>query len=83
MTNEEFYNEVGILLGCEHHYKEPVGKYKSRWNNRKPGNGRFPGLGLVQSFGDIVIIRLYHPERISESFFTKEEALTYLKGVFQ
>lgn len=53
MTNEEkkaFYARCGEILGIEHDWQEPVFK-RTRWNNRKLGNGRFPGFGLVQTFG--------------------------------
>ncbi len=53
MTNEEkkkFYEQCGSILGITHEWSEPVFK-RTRWNNRKIGNGRFPGFGLVQCFG--------------------------------
>jgi hypothetical protein len=27
---------------------------KTRWNMRGPGNGRFPGFGLIRAFGNTV-----------------------------
>ena len=54
MTNEEkkiFYERCAEILEIDHDWSEPVRK-RTRWNNRKIGNGRFPGFGLVQSFGE-------------------------------
>ncbi len=53
MDNEAkkaFYKRCGEILGIEHDWQEPVFR-RTRWNNRKLGNGRFPGFGLVQCFG--------------------------------
>ena len=53
---EEFYHAVAMLLKCEDHSTEmfPYGR-RTRWNNRKPGAGRFPGHGLVRYFGPATI----------------------------
>lgn len=50
---EEFYKNCSEILGIEHNYQTPV-KYRNRWNTRKLGNGRFPGYGLIQCFGNNV-----------------------------
>jgi hypothetical protein len=53
---EDFYRTVAQLLGCEDHSDKmfPFGR-RTRWNNRKPGAGRFPGHGLVRYHGPAMI----------------------------
>lgn len=81
MDNEKFYAECAALLGCEHE-GSPFAYYKrTRWNNRKAGQGRFLGRGIIRAFGDnLVQVRLHDP--ILSMDGTKQEvleALTKLK----
>lgn len=46
-----FYARCAELLGCAHTYRRWVGRPPNRWNNRSPGNGRFPGFGTIRRFG--------------------------------
>lgn len=46
-----FYDTCAAILGIPHAYREPA-RRRNRWNNRVLGNGRFPGFGLVQCFGE-------------------------------
>lgn len=79
MTNEEFYAECAALLNTKYDC-EPFPWYKrTRWNNRKPGSGRFPEFGLIRCFGDIVHMTLHSPENINKIFKSKEEALQFLR----
>ncbi len=72
---EAFYAEVGRLLDANHVYVKFPSRYKSRWNNRAPGNGRFPGHGLVRMFGPAVIhVSLYAP-RLNAQFTSAEAAI--------
>lgn len=49
---EDFYRAVAKLLHCEAHGYQPFPfRRRSRWNNRNPGSGRFPGHGLVRFYG--------------------------------
>ena len=63
--NKEFYDEIARLLDIEHEYHEPpkIGfpirhdgtirnTYKTRWNGRTPGNGRFPNHGIVRVYSE-------------------------------
>ena len=52
---------------------------RTRWNNRKPGSGRFPEFGLIRCFGDTVHTNLHHPINISKVFNSKAEALDFLR----
>jgi hypothetical protein len=76
---EQFYTRCGELLGIEHVYTQPVRK-RNRWNNRRPGNGRFPGFGLVQCFGSSVRVVSKHGTRM---FKTYEEVYEYIAGMAQ
>lgn len=80
MEIEEFYEHCGRLLGVGHE-GQPFPYYKrTRWNNRKPGQGRFPGRGIIRVFGSQVHIALTNPalHKICDS---KEECLNVLKSL--
>jgi hypothetical protein len=58
MTNDEkkeFYARCGEILGIEHEWNDPAG-WRTRWNNRAIGNGRFPGFGLIRCFGNDIMV---------------------------
>lgn len=58
---EEFYHQVANLLHTIHVFKEPR-RYLRRWGDRTPGNGRFPGHGIVRVFAPQDIhVALYEP----------------------
>lgn len=81
---EQFYQDVSDLLGVTNNYEynryTVGGKYLTRWNNRKPGNGRFEGYGIIRYFGPSVIhVAINHPVRMSGSYTSKEEVLAVLK----
>lgn len=80
MEIEEFYKECGKLLGVDHQ-GQPFPYYKrTRWNNRTPGQGRFPGRGIVRVFGSQVHIALTNPP-IHHICQSKEDCLVFLKGL--
>lgn len=88
MKDDEFYNEVARLLNTSHEYYRHVdirkGKtYRTRWNNRQPGNGRFPEFGLVRLFGDTVQIILRQPKEINATIEGRQAALDYLEMSLQ
>lgn len=76
---EGFYQSVAEMLQCDGHYREfPFGR-RTRWNNRSPGNGRFPGHGLVRYFGPSVIqVSLINPP-VSGLFGDPESALEAIR----
>jgi hypothetical protein len=55
MDKREFYGAVASKLGIEDPYVEML-PYRRRWGQRKPGNGRFPGFGLVRWFSESYIL---------------------------
>lgn len=81
---ESFYQDVSDLLGIPNSYEynrfTVGGKYLTRWNNRKPGNGRFEGYGIIRFFGPTVIhVAITKPVLFSGIFDSKEEVLRVLK----
>lgn len=81
---ESFYQDVSDLLGIENNYEynryTVGGTYLTRWNNRKPGNGRFEGYGIIRFFGPTVIhVAINHPVPMSGIYSSKEEVLAVLK----
>ena len=77
MNNLEFYKRCAEILDQPFvdktfkHYK------KTRWNNRKPGNGNYPGFGLIKVYGNMVHITTH---RYNKLFNSKELALAWLSG---
>ena len=59
MDKQEFYDEVGVILGIGDTYVENP-PYRRRWGQRKPGNGRYEGYGIVRYFGPNVIHVAFH-----------------------
>lgn len=79
-VEQEFYEACAKLLGTEHNYRTYPYRRRNRWNNRVPGNGRFPGYGVIRLYGDHVHISLRSPVRVSLSC-SYEDALAYLKSL--
>lgn len=73
MTDEEFYTKVAEVLETDYTFWKPTGLWKKRWGPRDPGNGRYPGHGLVRIFGSQVHVSLYDPP-LSKVFDSKEMA---------
>ena len=81
---EAFYRDVSDLLGIESNYEyNPYtrgGTYRTRWNNRTPGNGRFEGFGLIRFFGPNVIhVVLHKPVQINRVYDSTEAVLDALR----
>ena len=57
MTKEEFYEECAKLLGTQYEYVNVITNTRrtNRWGPRQPGNGRFPGIGLIRWFSPTCI----------------------------
>jgi hypothetical protein len=79
MNIDEFYAECAALLGTTDECEAFPHNYRTRWNNRKPGRGRFPQYGLIRAFGVIVHIHLHHPKPISGVFEGYDAALAHLR----
>lgn len=74
MERKEFYEHCARLLDVQHEYHDPPpiptsprydgtirNTYKNRWNGRDPGNGRFPGRGIVRHCGAFIQVALRNP----------------------
>lgn len=71
---EEFYAQCSKLLGIPHEYRDPV--RRTRWNARRLGNGRFPGFGLIQSYGGAV--RVIQQGRSTKWYKSHQEVIDML-----
>lgn len=81
---ERFYQDVSDLLGIQSNYEYNPhtvgGTYRTRWNNRAAGNGRFEGYGLIRFFGPNVIhVSISKPVSINKTFDSKADVLAALK----
>jgi hypothetical protein len=97
MNQEEFYAACAAIIGAAHHYEDKRPRYlkwdrknevyyrpmtkAGRRSGREPGNGRFPGIGLVRDFGAVIHVSLTEP-LISRSFDSYASALAFLREVF-
>lgn len=71
MTNQEWYREYARLLGVSYDCTPFPHCYRTRWNNRSAGSGRYAGRGIIRIFGDQVHVGLTNPEL--QMVGTKEE----------
>jgi len=61
---QEFYTKCAELLSCDHAYHEPY-EYKTRWNVRTLGNGRYEGHGVIRMYSQTCIrVMLSNPKLI-------------------
>lgn len=73
---KEFYETCAKIIDVEHEFNSPVRK-RTRWNNRKLGNGRFPGFGLIRHFGSCIIVT--PKDRDSTTFKHESDVFDYLE----
>lgn len=81
MNNEAkkaFYKRCGEIIGIPHQWQEPVAR-RTRWNNRKLGNGRFPGFGVIRTFG--VHFHIMSKEHGIHRLTSEEEVYAFLEKV--
>lgn len=83
MTDAEFYDACAAILGTTYDCEPFQHAYRTRWNNRRPGGGRFPGFGLVRLFGDDVQIALHHPVPLSATVHGRQAALDRIKDAVE
>ncbi|MFG6080443.1 hypothetical protein ACEUZ9_001018 [Paracoccus litorisediminis] len=74
---EVFYDRVAQALGMTHDFRKP-NRRRTRWNNRKLGNGRFPGFGLVRVHGDIISVISRQGSRV---FGDPDAAIAWIGGL--
>ena len=75
-----FYADCAHILGAQAEYSRwPYGN-PDRWNNRKPGNGRFPGFGIIRMFGQThVQVSLRHPVKLNGTYGSREAAVSAVR----
>lgn len=81
---ELFYEECGKILGVNHDFTVAYHgyKYANRWTNRNPGNGRYPGFGVIQMFGAKCIhIALTAPQAVTKTVTSAEDAYALLRSI--
>ena len=75
-VEEGFYREVARLLDCSgHEYSRFPYSRRNRWNHRRPGNGRYPGHGIVRRFSASMISVQLNSPRLGGIFGSADEAL--------
>jgi hypothetical protein len=80
MVEERFYQEVAELLCVPNTYRPQPFAYKTRWNNRGAGNGRFPGFGLIRMFSENCIhVSLSRPMAVNRFFKSTDEVTGFLR----
>jgi hypothetical protein len=80
MNEEQFYRECAAILGADDLYRARRFPGRTRWNNRDPGNGRFPGFGTIRMFApDHIHVALRRPAPVSRRCHSAEEALALLR----
>jgi len=80
VVEQGFYQACAERLGAETHYRPFPYSRRTRWNAREPGNGRYPGFGLIRLFGETVHIQLRRPAAVNRWFPSRAAALAFLEG---
>ena len=73
-AEERFYRAVAEALNCDHDYKKFPYSKRTRWNNRLPGNGRYPEHGFVRRYSaNKIHVQLRNPQL--NGVFDSEDAV--------
>lgn len=81
MNDQQFYERCADILGTTYDCERFAHCYRTRWNNRKPGGGRFPDHGIIRLFGDHVQIALRHPVSLQRNVEGRQAALDLLQQI--
>lgn len=81
MKDDEFYNRCAEILGTQYECEPFPYRRRTRWNNRIPGSGRYPGYGLIRKFGSQIQVHLRYPVEHSKVYNTTEEVLRFLESI--
>ena len=73
-----FYKKCAKVLNVDYTCEDFIYPYRTRWNNRLAGNGRFPGYGIIRKFGDKIQVSFRHPNRHHKIYDSEEEVLNFL-----
>lgn len=96
-VEEEFYSKCAEILGASTTYKDATpfprwdrytgqmyipGTRATRWGGREPGNGRFPGFGIIRLFGHHNIqVCLTKPISVQRYFTSMADVLVFLEEI--
>lgn len=83
MNKEDFYDECARLLNTEYDFVDviPNNARSGRWGPRKPGNGRYPGIGLIRWFSENYIhVSITGRKEINAIFRSPAEVFEVLKN---
>ena len=78
-----FYQRCAEILGTTYDCRSFEHAYRSRWNNRSPGGGRFPDHGIIRLFGDQVQIALRRPVVVQRNVEGRQAALDLLQQIVE
>jgi hypothetical protein len=79
---ENFYNKCAEIMGTSHMYQQITHSRRrsNRWGPRNPGNGRFPGFGIIRWFGaNFIQIALTNPVNVNQTFTSESSCLDFLR----
>jgi hypothetical protein len=76
MDDATFYGACAAILGTTYDCTPFTGRVRTRWNNRRPGGGRFPEFGLIRLFGDHVHVAIHAPFRLNLAVRGRRTALS-------
>ena len=79
MSDDEFYAACAQILNTQHEGTKFPFAYRTRWNNRTAGRGRYPGFGTIQKFGSTVRVNLHTPKVLSRAYSSPEAAIAALQ----
>ena len=78
-----FYNRCAELLGTEYNCVAFPYDKRTRWNNRSPGEGRYPGFGTIRKYGDVIHVALRHPVSHTHIYTSEDAVYEFLKSLSQ
>lgn len=78
MRNDEFYRQCAEILDTRYDCTGMASQHRTRWNNRSPGHGRFPGYGLIRLHGEDVHVSLRNPINVTRHFHSRRAAIEWL-----
>ena len=76
-----FYEKCAELLGTTYECKPFPYCRPTRWNNRSPGQGRYPGFGQIRKFGNGFYVSLRHPISHQKYYRLEDEVFAFLRGL--
>lgn len=79
--DKDFYHKCAEILGVEYDGESFQYRYRTRWNNRKPGSGRYPGYGIIRKFGNQIHVALTKPISHHGIYNSEEEVYTFLRNL--